>query len=47
MSSFIIMLFSQYKWNDEGYWHENQKKRDRWEYQDVGGRIILKWILER
>jgi hypothetical protein len=26
---------------------ENQKERDHWEYQDVGGLSILKWILER
>jgi hypothetical protein len=24
-----------------------QKERDHWEDQDVGGWIILKWILER
>jgi hypothetical protein len=24
-----------------------QKERDHWEDQDVGGRTILKWILER
>jgi hypothetical protein len=30
-----------------GYWWESQKKRDHWEDQDVGGWIILKWILER
>jgi hypothetical protein len=67
MNSFIIIFFSEYKWNDEvkenemgrtystkvkrgmyvGYWRENQKKRDHCENQDVGGWIILKWILER
>jgi hypothetical protein len=26
---------------------ENQKERDHWEDQDVGGWTILKWILER
>jgi hypothetical protein len=25
----------------------SQKERDHWEDQDVGARIILKWILER
>jgi hypothetical protein len=27
--------------------HTTQKERDHWEDQDVGGWIILKWILER
>jgi hypothetical protein len=26
---------------------ENQKKIDHWDIQDVGGRTILKWILDR
>jgi hypothetical protein len=30
-----------------GYWWETQKERDHWEYGDVGGWTILKWILER
>jgi hypothetical protein len=30
-----------------GYWWENQKERDHAEDKDVGGWIILKWILER
>jgi hypothetical protein len=30
-----------------GYWWENQKERDHWKDQDVGGGTILKWILER
>jgi hypothetical protein len=30
-----------------GYWLEVQKERDHWEYQDIGGWAILKWILER
>jgi hypothetical protein len=30
-----------------GYWWESQKERDHWEDQDVGGWVILKWILER
>jgi hypothetical protein len=30
-----------------GYWWESQEERDHWEDQDVGGWIILKWILER
>jgi hypothetical protein len=25
-----------------GYWWENEKERDHWEDQDVGGRTILK-----
>jgi hypothetical protein len=29
------------------YWWESQKERDYKEDQDVGGRIILRWILER
>jgi hypothetical protein len=28
-----------------GYWWESQKERDHWEDQDVGGWIILKWIV--
>jgi hypothetical protein len=30
-----------------GYWWESQKERDHWEDKDLGGRTILKWILER
>jgi hypothetical protein len=30
-----------------GYWWESQKERDIWEDQDIGGRTIVKWILER
>jgi hypothetical protein len=30
-----------------GYWWESQKERNRQEDQDVGGWIILEWILER
>jgi hypothetical protein len=30
-----------------GYWWESQKERDHWEGQDVGGWIILRWILDR
>jgi hypothetical protein len=30
-----------------GYWWESQKERDHLEDQDVGGWIILKWMLER
>jgi hypothetical protein len=30
-----------------GFWCRSQKKGSNWEYLDVGGRIILKWILER
>jgi hypothetical protein len=29
------------------YWSENQKERDHWEDQDVGGCLLLRWILER
>jgi hypothetical protein len=30
-----------------GYWWERQKERDHKEHHDVGGWIILKWILDR
>jgi hypothetical protein len=30
-----------------GYWWESQKQRDHYEDQDLGGWIILKWILDR
>jgi hypothetical protein len=30
-----------------GYSWEIEKERDHWEGQDVGGWIILKWILEK
>jgi hypothetical protein len=30
-----------------GYWWESEKQTDHQENQDVGGWIILKWILER
>jgi hypothetical protein len=29
-----------------GYWWESQKESAHWEDQDVGGWIILKWILD-
>jgi hypothetical protein len=29
-----------------GYWWVNQKERDHWGDQDVGGWTILKWILD-
>jgi hypothetical protein len=29
-----------------GFWWESQKDKDHWEDLDVGGKIILKWILE-
>jgi hypothetical protein len=29
-----------------GFWCESLKERDNFEYLDVDGRIILKWILE-
>jgi hypothetical protein len=28
------------------YWWESQRERDRYEDQDVGGWIILGWVLE-
>jgi hypothetical protein len=30
-----------------GFWWESQKERDEQEDLDVGGRIILEWIIER
>jgi hypothetical protein len=30
-----------------GYWSESQRERDHYEDQDVGGWLILRWILER
>jgi hypothetical protein len=30
-----------------GFWWESHKERDHRETLDVGGRIILKWILEK
>jgi hypothetical protein len=30
-----------------GNWWEIQKETDHWEDQDVGGRTIFKWMLER
>jgi hypothetical protein len=30
-----------------GSWWENQRERDHWEDQDVGGWVILKLTLER
>jgi hypothetical protein len=35
------------KRNALGYWWESQKERDHQEDQDIGGWIILKWILDR
>jgi hypothetical protein len=40
-----------YAWGRRGMhvetWLESQKERDPWEDLDVGGRMTLKWILER
>jgi hypothetical protein len=30
-----------------GYWWESQERIDHWEDQEVGGRIILRYTLER
>jgi hypothetical protein len=30
-----------------GYWWERQKERDHYDDEDVGGWIIIKWILDR
>jgi hypothetical protein len=30
-----------------GYWWENENERDKQDDQDVGGWIILKWVLEK
>jgi hypothetical protein len=30
-----------------GFWRESQKGSDHWEDLDIGGRIILKWALEK
>jgi hypothetical protein len=30
-----------------GFWWENQKERYHYEDLDIGGRIILKWTLEK
>jgi hypothetical protein len=30
-----------------GFWWESRKEGDHWEDLDVGGRIILEWILKR
>jgi hypothetical protein len=29
------------------YWWEGQNEIDHWEDKDIGGQIILRWILER
>jgi hypothetical protein len=28
-------------------WWESQKERDHWEDEDIGGWIILRWVLEK
>jgi hypothetical protein len=30
-----------------GVWWENQEERDNYEYVDIRGRIILRWIFEK
>jgi hypothetical protein len=30
-----------------GIWWANQKERDHWKDLDVGGRVILKWIIDK
>jgi hypothetical protein len=30
-----------------GFWWESQKERDHYEDLDVGGKIVLRWILEK
>jgi hypothetical protein len=30
-----------------GLWLESQKETDQWKELDIGGEMILKWILER
>jgi hypothetical protein len=30
-----------------GFWWDSRKERDHYEDLDVGGRLILEWILER
>jgi hypothetical protein len=30
-----------------GFWRESQKERDHLEDLDIGGRIIIRWVLEK
>jgi hypothetical protein len=39
--------YGREKRNAYRIWGESQKERDRWKEKDIGGWIILKWILER
>jgi hypothetical protein len=34
------------KREERNYWWESQKERHHLEYQDIGGWIILSWILQ-
>jgi hypothetical protein len=38
---------STHEGEEEGFWWENQKVRHHQEDLEIGGRIILKWIVEK